>query len=330
MKRKSMMMLVLLCALPMLFANGTGEAGSKKGIELSAATGGMSANSPAGRAMAKFADKVQEYSQGSVDIKVFYDTTLGNASSMINGFQQGTVDIGVCGDSYYSGLVPEIQAFELPYVFDSLKDARTAVAGKAGDYIKDKLQQKGIHPLTFWEIGFRELTNNKRPVTVPADLKGIKLRCLPASFQVKAWEAAGAIPVPMDVSELYSSLQQGVVDGQENPLSEIYNQRFYEVQKYLSLTDHVYTPMLFSISNIAWNKLDASQQDALVKAAKDAQSEVYRINDEESTILLKKIEDAGVKVEQHPDKAAFKVAMAQSLVLFKNEYGDTMFTLMGK
>ena len=325
MKKIILSTFVCVFAFTAVFATGQNE-GSK--IELAASSGGMSVNSPAGKALTKFAELVKEYSKGSVDVKVFYDTTLGSPSSLVNGLQQGTVDICVTGDAYYSGLVPEIQVFELPYMFNSVSDARTKINGKAGDFIMEKLSKKGIQPLAFWEIGFRQLTNNKKEINTPADLKGIKLRCLPATFQVKAWESAGAIPVPMDISELYSSLQQGVVDGQENPLSEIYNQRFYEVQKHLSLTEHVYTPMLLSASGVTWNRLSAEQQNILKKAAKEAQQEVYRINDENSATLLKQIKDAGVKINEKPDKQAFKKAMSNSTAMFAAQYGTDIINIL--
>ncbi len=323
--KRSLLVLVLIMSMVMVF--GAGEKEGKK-LELSVSTGGMSATSPAGQGMAKFAEKVEEYSNGTISVKVFYDTTLGSPSSMVSGMQQGTVDFGVCGDAYYSSLVPEIQVFELPYMFDSLQEARNAVNGPAGKAISEKLEKKGIHPLTFWEIGFRQVTNSKRAVNNPADLKGLKLRTLPATFQVKAWESAGAIPVPMDISELYSSLQQGVVDGQENPLSEIYNQRFHEVQKHLSLTSHVYTPMLFSAGGPTWDKLTAEQKEIITKAAKEAQAIVYAVNDRENANYLQKIKDAGVQVVENPDRSAFKNLMSGSKALFANQYGNEMLTLL--
>ncbi|MDT4762993.1 DctP family TRAP transporter solute-binding subunit [Sphaerochaeta sp. PS] len=325
--KKSVMVLILMVSMGMLFAAGDKET---KKLELSVSTGGMSATSPAGQGMAQFAQKVEEYSKGTMSVKVFYDTTLGSPSSMVSGMQQGTVDFGVCGDAYYSSLTPEIQVFELPYMFDSIEEARAAVAGPAGKAIGDKLEKKGIHALTFWEIGFRQLTNSKRPVSSPADLKGLKLRTLPATFQVKAWESAGAIPVPMDISELYSSLQQGVVDGQENPLSEIYNQRFHEVQKYLSMTSHVYTPMLFSAGGTTWNKLTEEQKEIITRAAKEAQAIVYSVNDRENINYLQKIKDAGVQVIENPDKQAFKSLMSGSKALYTSQYGDEMLVLLNK
>lgn len=325
---KKLHVLMLLVIVPaLLFAGGQSEG---KKLEFSASTGGMSASSPAGQAMTEFAKKVTEYSGGTIEVKVFFDTTLGSPSSMVNGLQQGTIDFGVCGDAYYSSLVPEIQAFELPYTFDSLEEARTALAGPAGQAIFDKLAKKGVQPLTFWEIGFRNLTNSKRAVHSPEDLRGLKVRTLPATFQVKAWENAGAIPVPMDVSELYSALQQGVVDGQENPLSEIFNQRFHEVQKFMSLTEHVYTPMLFSAGGQTWSRLSKEQQEWVMKAAKDAQRVVYAVNDTENANYLKSIKAAGVTVDENPNREAFKALMAGSKTLFINQYGSEILNLLNK
>ncbi len=327
MKKVLVILLVLACAFGTLYAGGGSD--SSKGLTLSATSGGMSASSPAGRGLAKFAELVNQYSEGAITVKVFYDTTLGNATSAVSGMVQGTVDLVVCGDSYYSGLVPEIQAFELPFMFGDKEDARSAVNGEPGQYIFDKLDQKGIHGLAFWEIGFRQLTNNVRVVKTPADLRGIKLRCLPATYQVTAWDAAGAMPVPMDVSELYSSLQQGVVDGQENPVSEIYAQRFYEVQKYISMTNHVYTPMLFSISGIRWAQLDDAQKDIILRAAKDAQQEVYNINDSEEASLLDEMVSSGnLELNTEVDSEAFKSAMQPAYDLFEKDYGSEFIDLL--
>lgn len=327
MKKLTLISTLALCAT-LAFPKGTQDSQKTTVLKFSASTGGTSATSPMGQGMATFAKKVAEYTQGSIQIEVFYDTTLGSPSSMVNGLQLGTVDFGVCGDAYYSSLVPEIQAFELPYMFDSLKEARSAVAGPAGEMVMKKIRDKGILPLNFWEIGFRQLTTSKRPVSTPTDLKGLKIRTLPSTFQVKAWESAGAIPVPMDVSELYASLQQGVVDGQENPLSEIYNQRFYEVQKHLSLTDHVYTPMLFSASESAWERLNEAQRDAIKQAAADAQETVYRLNDEARADYLRKIVAAGVEVIENPDRRSFKKVMEKVQGLFEKEYGTELLQLL--
>lgn len=132
--------------------------------------------------------------------------------------------------------------FQLPYLFENLDEARAATSGPAADAINEKFAEVGIIGLSFWENGFRELTNNVRPITTPDDLQGIKLRTLSADVQVAMWEALGALPTPIDASEMYTALQQGTVQGQENPLHEIVARKLYEVQPYVTLTDHVYTP----------------------------------------------------------------------------------------
>ena len=327
MKKLLVILLVLVCAFSTVYAGGASDNGGK--LELAASTGGMSASSAAGRGLAKFAELVNEYSNGEITVQVFYDTTLGNSTAVVSGMIQGTVDIGICGDSYYSGLVPEIQGFELPFMFSDKEAARAAVNGEPGQYILDQLSTKGIQGLAFWEIGFRQLTNNTRPVSTPDDLKGIKLRCLPATYQVRAWEAAGAIPVPMDVSELYSSLQQGVVDGQENPISEIYANRFYEVQKYISMTNHVYTPMLLSMSAMRWAQLTPEQQDIILRAAKDAQAEVYSINDaEEQSLLDEMVSSGNLELTTDVDADAFREKMSASYALFEQDYGSTFLDML--
>src|SRR5690606_13033000 len=125
------------------------------------------------------------------------------------------------GNSYFSALVPEIQVFELPYLFQNRDEAVKALSGPVADELKTKFEAKGIKGLDFWGIGFRYLTNNKRPVKTPADLQGLKLRTLPANVQVRLWELLGALPTPIDSSEIYTALQQGVVDGQENMAADI-------------------------------------------------------------------------------------------------------------
>ncbi|MFZ7103890.1 MAG: DctP family TRAP transporter solute-binding subunit [Peptococcaceae bacterium] len=302
-----------------------------KALELSASSGGMAASSPAGKAMDFFAEKIAEYSNGTVTVKVFYDSSLGDPTSVVQGMQKGAVDIAATGDSYFSGLVPEIQVFELPFLFDSYETARGAVDGPVGQKVMAKFDGKGIKPLAFWEIGFRHLTNSVRHVKTPDDLQGIKIRTLPAQIQVKTWEQLGALPTPIDFSELYTSLQQGVVDAQENPVNLIRTSKFYEVQKYLSLTGHVYTPMFLAMSQNTWDKLNAEQQDAVMKAAQDAQEyERGLVKDGESDDLAF-IEQQGVTVERTPEIAKFKEIATQTYSMFTEKYGDELLNeLLGK
>ena len=174
----------------------------------------------------------------------FYDTALGDATSMVQGLQQGTVDIGVSGTAYFSGLVPEIEVFQLPYLFEDLELPEPLPPARRLTPSTRSLLRRASSACPSGRTASVRLTNNVRPITTPDDLKGIKLRTLSADVQVALWEALGALPTPIDASEMYTALQQGTVQGQENPLHEIVARKLYEVQPMLPLTDHRVHPLL--------------------------------------------------------------------------------------
>lgn len=293
-----------------------------------ASTGGMSADSTAGRGMAVFAQKVSEYTNGSMTIQVYYGTELGGSTSLIFDMMDGKVDFGVCGDSYYATLVPEIQAYELPYLFNSLEQARAALEGPSFRYIQKQLESSGLKALSFWEIGFRQLTSSSKSIQGLQDLNNFKLRCLPAVFQIMAWEYAGCKPFPLDISELYSALKEERVDGQDNPLSEIYSQRLYEVQRYLSITNHVYTPMLFSCSQEVWNLLTESEQNAVIQAAADARNTIFAMNDAETDSLITKLKDRGMQIIRDINIEPIRQEMTRVHTVFGEMYGTKFLELL--
>lgn len=299
------------------------DANDKNSMSLSASSG-LPAVNPASKALDFMAEKVLEYTDGSVEIEVFYDNQLGDPTTLVSNVSQGTVDIVVTGNSYFTSLVPELQIFELPFLFDSYETARATLDGPVGEKVIEMFADTGIKPLAFWEIGFRHLANNVRPVKDPSDLDGIKLRTLPAPVQVKTWELLGAQPTPMDFSELYTSLQQGVVDGTENPFSDITSAKLYEVLDYMSLTSHVYTPMTLAISEQTWEKLDETQKEAIMRAAKEAQEYQRNLNDEESATALEEIKNNGVEVEENPNVEAFKEIAVEAYSEFTSKYGDEL------
>lgn len=288
------------------------------------ASSGLPASNPASQAMDLMAEKISEYTDGSVEVDVFYDNQLGDPTTLVSNVAQGTVDIVVTGNSYFTGLVPELQVFELPFLFDSYEAARAAVDGPVGEKVMSMFEGTGLKPMYFWEIGFRHLANSVRPVQEPSDLEGIRLRTLPAPVQVKTWELLGAQPTPMDFSELYTSLQQGVVDGTENPFSDITSAKLYEVLDYMSLTAHVYTPMTLAISEQTWEKLDESQQEAVMRAAEEAKEYQRNLNDEEEAKGLETIKENGVTVEENPNVDAFAEIAVEAYDEFINEYGDEL------
>ena len=270
----------LSLALVMFFALAVcASASPQKVVELCVFSGGISKNTPTGTAVKAMIAEVEEKSGGSIIIKDFYDTELGDSKTMIQSLVQGTIDMGITGCSYYAGVVPQIQVFELPFLFEDVAQARAAVDGPARDIIFEKLAAQGIIGLSFWENGMRNLSNNVRPIKTLADLKGIKIRTLPAKIQIEAWKALGALPTPIDAAELYTALQAGTVSGQENPYILIRDQKFYEVQPYLTETRHVYTPFFFSMSKISADKLTPEQLQIIKDAAVHAQKVQRDAND---------------------------------------------------
>lgn len=273
---------------------------------LSLFAGSIPENTPTGVGLEAMAAYINANSNGTLEAQTFYDTALGDATSMVQGLQQGTVDIGISGTAYFTGLVPEVGIFELPFLFEDLESAREATSGPAADTINEMFEGVGIIGLSFWENGFRELSNNVRPVTTPDDMEGIKMRTLPADVQRATWEAFGAMTAQIDASELYTALQQGTVNAQDNPLHEIVSRKFYEVQPYVTLTDATYTPFYMAMSKITWDGLSESQQELIKEAAAVGRQAQLDATDAAQAEALQTLLDNGVEVVEDPDKEAFK------------------------
>lgn len=259
----------------------------------------------------------------------FFDTSLGDASTMINALQEGTIDVGVSGSSYYSGLVPQIQAFELPFIFEDLEHARRGTGpGAARDHLLDLFESTKIVGLSVWENGMRQLTNNVRPIVEPADLHGIKIRTLPSPIQQAAWSAMGGLPQAIDASELYTALQQGTVQAQENPLAEIEFRKFYEVQDHLSMTSHVYTPFMMGVSRRTWDRLTDEQRVALQEAAEVGRNAQLDANDIAEDAAREILEDGGVEFVDEPDRDAFRELGTSVWSRFTDAYGEELLDLI--
>lgn len=319
MKKRVMLVIIgIICGI--LFTS----CGNKKSdkISLSVVAGSMSENTPAGIGVKVLAEKLVEYSEGEIEAVPYFDTQLGDAKSMVQGLQNGTIDIGVAGNSYFSSIVPEVQVLELPYIFDNYEQARNIVDSNIGEKLLNKFEEKGIVGLKFWEIGFRQFSNKTIDIKSVEDIRGLKIRTLTSPVQVKVWEMYGALPTTIDSSELYTSLQQGMIDGQENPISEIVSKRLYEVQKHVSLTSHVYTPMILGISKLTYDKLNDKQKDALERAVIDA-TEASRAavikQEKEGLDTLKK---NGVKIIENPDLSSFIEIGRKVYPIFTEKYGE--------
>ena len=331
--KKSLSFMMVLSLILVMFTGCMGEdseepAGTSGAVELSFTSGGMTESSQNGYAMSVFADKVEEYSNGSIKVNLFYDTQLGDTASQVQSVKQGTIDMVTAGISYFSTYAPEIEAFQLPFMFSTYDEAHAAVDGEAGEYAKEQFEGTGLKLLSFWDIGFRHLTNSEHAVESMADVAGLKLRTLPSTYQVAAWESFGALPTAIDYSELYQSLQTGLVVGQENPISEIVTMKFYEIQPYMSMTYHCYTPSPVAISEATWNELTAEQQEAVEKAMADATAACREKLTEIEAEGLQQIEESGVEVVMEPDLSGFQEKAPETWEMFTADCGDTLVKII--
>jgi tripartite ATP-independent transporter DctP family solute receptor len=274
-----------------------------------------------------WAKDVREQTNGRVDIKIFPGSQLGSEKDMVEGLRMGTVDAGLIGGSSFQNLDPKFGIEELPYAFDTHEAAYEVFDGFVGDGLFKILDGKGIKGLSWWENGFRHITNNKRPILGPEDLRGVKIRVTPNKMRLDTFNTIGASPMPIAFGELYSALQQGVVDAQENPLSIFYSNAFYEVQKYLSLTQHIWGSALLSINQRVWGKISGEDQAVMQKCAhiwRDKQRRMIRDADREMITL---IEAKGVTVNE-VDKKPFREAVAKVWSDFEPVFGKELMDHM--
>ncbi|HDZ74258.1 MAG TPA: TRAP transporter substrate-binding protein [Aurantimonas coralicida] len=239
---------------------------------------------------------------GKATVEVYGSSQLGNDEEMLQKLKLGQIAFSI-PSSIMSSVSPTFGIFEMPYLIKD-RDHMRKVRDEMGSTFVDAASDKGYRIIGFWENGFRNVTNNVRPVTVPADLEGIKLRTPKGEWRVKMFQSYGANPTPMAFSEVFTALKTGVIDGQENPLAQIYSGKFQEVQKYLSMTGHVYSPAYLASSAKQWEgwdgELKTAIQDCAVKASDFAYDESAKLDGE----LVDKIKEAGVEVNE-ADKDAF-------------------------
>ena len=248
------------------------------------------------RALLKFEELVEAGSDGEIDVQIFPSSQMGPDRELIEGVQTGVLEMAVPPSSFFAGWDPAFAVIELPYMYASKDIAFDVLDSEAGDAMIDRVAKQGLVGLGWLELGVRNVTNNVRPVATPEDLEGVKLRTMKVPAHVATFESLGANPTPMNFGEVYSALQQGVIDGQENPLAIITSQRFYEVQKYLSTTGHVFAVYMPVMSKPFYDSLSAEHQQ-LVKgsmaAARAYQAELVTAED---AAQLEQIRAAGVEV----------------------------------
>lgn len=269
-----------------------------------------------------FADELAKRTNGEITVQIFPNGQLGNDQQMIDGARSGIIDISLVGANNMTGLVPQAGAFTLPFMFPTREIAYTVLDGEVGQMIGDQYEQFGLKSLGFPENGYRNMTNNRGPIRVPADVKGLQMRVNNSKPLNDMFAALGAAPQQLPVAELYTALETGVVDSQDHPLAVTLSFKFYEVQKYLSLTQHAYSPLSFFMNLDKFNSFTPEQQEIVLATAADAVKMQRNLSIELEEGMISELEGHGMQVNRDVDGAAFQAATISVWDAFIAENGD--------
>ena len=273
----------------------------------------------------KFAELVAQKTNGQVKIEVFHSNQLGDEPELSEGVRMGTVDMALFATGAVTKFESKFNVFDLPFLFRDYAHADKVLSGEVGKYLSSELEKKDIKVLSFWESGFRHYVNNKRPVKSPDDLKGLKLRVPDWQVLTATTKALGANCVPMPFGEVYLACQQGVVDGQEGPVFAIKSAKMYEVQKYMVLDGHTYTPMLFTINPNVFKSLTPEQQKAVLEASQEAGAYEKKLIRDKEVEELAFLETQGkMIIERHPNNAAWREATKSVYAQFGDKIGKDL------
>lgn len=269
----------------------------------------------------KFKALVEEKTNGQVKIELYPNATLGDERTLLEGMQMGTVDMGIITNGPIANFVEEMAVFEMPFLFSSPEEAYKVLDGPIGKEILDKLEGANLKGLAYAERGFRNLTNSKKPVLTPADIDGLKVRVMENPVYLDTFKALKANAVPMAWTEALTALQQGTIDGQENPVNVIYSYKLYETQKYLSMTRHTYAPATFVMSLAKFKDLSEDIQQILQASAQEAAEYERNLNAENEQIQIEDLKANGMEIVE-PDLAPFKAAITSVYEKYGAQYGD--------
>lgn len=273
----------------------------------------------------KMAELVKQRTNGDIEITIFPANQLGNDPAMINGVRGGTIDIVSSGASSYNGIVPHTAAMELPFVFRNAQHAYAVLDGAVGASVLNELSPHGMQGLAYWENGWRAFTNNKRPVNRPEDLKGLKIRSTPNPYHIQAFKLLGMNPSPMPIAELYTALETGTFDAQEHPINVTFSSKFYEVQKHLTVSNHVYSPIILAMNKAKYDSLPANFQKIMVDAAREAATYQRNLNAQNAGRVLAELKKSGMQVIENVDMAPFqKIVSAEIAKTFAEKNGPAL------
>jgi tripartite ATP-independent transporter DctP family solute receptor len=276
--------------------------------------------------MEKFAETVAAKSGGKIKINLFPGGVLGGDAPNVSALQGGTLEMAVMNSGILASQVKDFEVFDFPFMFANAKEADAVVDGPVGKALLDKLEPKGIKGLAYWELGFRQITNSKRPITKVDEIAGLKLRVIPNAINVDWVKALGANPTPMAFPEVYAGLEQKAIDGQENPVTVINANKFYEVQKHITLTNHQYNPQTVMISKKAWDSLSDAEKKIIADAAVEAAAFQRTASREQAGAAIENLKKNGMQVSEFSAAEQAKLRDALKPVIEKHgaAIGDTV------
>ena len=303
MKRAIVMLLCLAC-LSVFFV---GQGAAQTVINIATVTNPAFVHNYAAK---WFEEELEKALPGKYKVVLHHSGALGSETQVLQQIQLGTTQMSVCTTGPVETFVPEIKALEMPFVFTSYQAADSALDGPIGQYLTGRFEKAGFFPLHFLDNGFRNVTNSRRPIKTPADLKGLKIRTMESPTHLAIWRALGANPTPM-AWPIFTALQQGVIDGQENPIAVIHAAKLIEAgQKYLTLTRHVYSALVFVANKNFMDGLPAADRKIVMAAARTASLKGRAFIRDNEAKQLAELKAASMQVEEKPDIAAFRKATA--------------------
>lgn len=291
---------------------------------------GVSKEHPMGNGLAKMGACTLAKSGGKLKIQPYWDGALGNDLTATQSVRTGSLDMVLTSTAPLVGIVPALGVFDLPFLFNNESEADAVLDGKAGDWFAAKLPAVGVINLAWWENGFRHTTNSKRPITRAEDFDGVKMRVMQNNIFIDTFKTLGSNAVPMAFSEVYSALETKTVDGQENPFNNIENMKFYEVQKYLTLTKHAYSPTLVLFSKKIWDTLSSQEQAALKDCAAQGREEQRKVNREKSAQSVANLKSKGMLVNEISSAEMLRIRDKSKVIYERHgkEIGDEALNLV--
>ncbi|OOF40414.1 MULTISPECIES: TRAP transporter substrate-binding protein [Rodentibacter] len=273
----------------------------------------------------KFNELLAEKTKGEIKLKLFPDSTLGNAQTMIAGVRGGTIDLEMSGSPNFTGLVPALNVIDIPFIFKNREHVYKVLDGEIGENLLKALEEKGLKGLAFWDVGFRAFSNSKHTMTKPEDVKGLKVRTNQNPMYIEAFSLLGANPVPMPLAELYTALETKAVDAQEHPIGIFWSSKLYEVQKYLTLSNHGYTPLIVVMNKAKFDALSPELQQAIVASAKEAGAFQRDLNVKNEQEIIAKLRKEGIEVTETIDPAPFKAIIEEKVrKSYIEKHGDSL------